>query len=183
MKKLTIFLSLFSVCLFSFNDNSQSSISDCDDFVSGSAAAWPYILNAALISDGASSQESQTFTMNVTSLPADGANFRVYKTTANGGDFFGNPVALVLGSNSITVGAVSFDRVVKFQFSSGDVEFDALSLNGVDSDCAVPPAPPSVSLISSCDDFVSGSAAAWPYILNAALVSDGASSQGSQTFL
>ena len=73
--------------------------------------------------------------MNVTSLPAGGANVRVYKTVANGNDFFGNPVALTLGSNSITVPAVTFDRAVKFQFSSGDVEFDALSLNGVPSDC------------------------------------------------
>ena len=31
--------------------------------------------------------------------------------------------------------AVTFDRAVKFQFSSGDIEFNALSLNGVDSDC------------------------------------------------
>jgi hypothetical protein len=73
--------------------------------------------------------------MNVTSLPASGANVRVYKTVANGNDFFGNPVALTLGSNSITVAAVSFDRAVKFQFSSGDVEFDDLSLNGSASDC------------------------------------------------
>ena len=48
---------------------------------------------------------------------------------------FLEPVALTLGSNSITVPAVTFDRAVKFQFSSGDVEFDALSLNGVPSDC------------------------------------------------
>ena len=81
------------------------------------------------------SQAAQTFTMNVTSLPAGGATFRVYKTTANGSDFFGNPQTMTLGSNSITVGAVGFDRAVKFQFSSGDVEFDALSLNGVDSEC------------------------------------------------
>ena len=73
--------------------------------------------------------------MNVISLPSGGANFRVYKTTANGNDFFGNPVALILGSNSFTVAAVAFDRAVKFQFSSGDVEFDALNLNGVDSEC------------------------------------------------
>ena len=64
-----------------------------------------------------------------------GANVRVFKTTANGNDFFGSPVALTLGSNSITVAAVTFDRAVKFQFSSGDVEFDALNLNGVDSEC------------------------------------------------
>ena len=47
--------------------------------------------------------------MNVTSLPAGGANFRVFKTTANGSSFFGNPVALTLGTNSITVAAVSFE--------------------------------------------------------------------------
>ena len=34
------------------------------------------------IADGAASQGSQTFEMNVTSLPAGGANFRVYKTTS-----------------------------------------------------------------------------------------------------
>ena len=90
---------------------------------------------ATTLADGAASQSAQTFTMNVTSLPAGGANVRVYKTVANGNDFFGNPVALTLGSNSFTVAAVAFDRAVKFQFSSGDVEFDALNLNGVDSEC------------------------------------------------
>ena len=65
--------------------------------------------------------------MNVTDT-ANGAEVRVYKTTANGNGIFGNPVALTLGSNSITVAAVTFDRAVKFQFSSGDVEFDAFSL-------------------------------------------------------
>ena len=56
--------------------------------------------------DGVSSQEAQTYTMNVTSLPEGGANVRVYKTTANGSDFFGNAVALSLGENTITVAAV-----------------------------------------------------------------------------
>ena len=75
-----------------------------------------------------------------------------YKTVANGNAFFGNPIALTLGSNSITVPAVTFDRAVKFQFSSGDVEFDALSLNGIPAYCVsiLPPPPPSpTSLISS----------------------------------
>ena len=80
--------------------------------------------------------------MNIVSLPAGGANFRVFKTTANGNSWFGNPIALTLGSNSITVAAVSFDRAVKFQFSSGDVEFDALSVNGVNSTCVPAPAVP-----------------------------------------
>ena len=69
-------------------------------------------------------------------LPEGGANVRVYKTTANGSDFFGNAVALTLGS-SITVSAVGFDRTVKFQFSSGDIEFNSLSVNGVDAGCIV----------------------------------------------
>jgi hypothetical protein len=73
--------------------------------------------------------------MNVTALPAGGANVRVFKTTANGNDFFATPVALVLGANTITVAAVGFDRAVKFQFNDGSVEFDALSLNGVASSC------------------------------------------------
>jgi hypothetical protein len=119
-----------------FNASAQTTslISDCNDFVSG-PTAWPYVLVATTIADGAVSQGSQTFTINVTSLPAGGANFRVYKTVANGNDFFGNPVALTLGSNTITVAGVAFDRAVKFQFSSGAVDFDALTLNGVDSEC------------------------------------------------
>ena len=116
--------------------SSSSLISNCSDFVSG-PSAWPYVLVATTIADGAASQASQTYTMNVTSLPAGGANFRVVKTTANGNWFNGNAVPLTLGSNSITVNGVGFDRAVKFQFSSGDVEFDALSLNGTSSACAV----------------------------------------------
>ena len=106
----------------------------CSEFISG-PSAWPYVLVATTIADGAASQAAQTYTMNITSLPAGGANMRVYKTTANGNDFFGSPVPLTLGSNSITVPSVTFDRAVKFQFSSGDVEFDALSLNGVNTNC------------------------------------------------
>ena len=91
--------------------------------------------------------------MNVTSLPSNGANVRVYKTVANGNDFFGNPIELTLGSNSITVDAVSFDRAVKFQFSSGDVEFDALSLNGEDSECVCSHITYETDLIVKCDSY------------------------------
>ena len=137
LKKTKIFslLALFTVNSFNIFAQTTSLISDCGDFISGPSDSWPHVLVATTIANGPASQASQTFTMNVTSLPADGANFRVYKTTANGNDYFGNPIALTLGSNSITVSAVAFDRAVKFQFSSGDVEFDAFSLNGEDSDC------------------------------------------------
>ena len=109
-------------------------ISYCSEFTAG-PAAWPHVLVAATASQGAVSQGAQTFTMNVTSLPAGGANFRVFKTTANGGNFFGNAQTMTLGINTITVSAVGFDRAVKFQFSNGAVAFDALSLNGVASSC------------------------------------------------
>ena len=136
-----------SDCVFSLPTPALSLISDCGDFISGPSDSWPHVLVATTIANGPASQASQTFTMNVTSLPADGANFRVYRTVSNGNDDFGDPIALTLGSNSITVSAVDFDRAVRFQFSSGDVEFGALSLNGEDSDCvdALPPPPLSVS--------------------------------------
>ena len=123
-----------SDCVDPLPTPSSSLIRDCSDFVSG-PSAWPYVLVATTIADSTLSQESQSFTMNVTSLPEEGANFRVYKTTANGNDYFGNPTELSLGENTITVSAVNFNRAVKFQFSSGDVEFDALSLNEDDTDC------------------------------------------------
>ena len=132
-RKILGYLMAFAMVFFSTNV-SASSIGTCGDFVSG-PSAWPHVLVATTVADGAVSQGAQTFTMNVTSLPVGGANFRVYKTTANGSDFFGNAVALTLGSNTITVGAVGFDRAVKFQFSDGAVDFDALSLNGVNSTC------------------------------------------------
>ena len=183
MKKIKIYLLLITFFTSSLNVFSQTSslISSCGDFVAGSATAWPYVLEATTISAGAASQASQTYNMNVISLPAGGANVRVYKTTANGSSFFGNPVPLTLGSNSITVPAVTFDRAVKFQFSSGDVEFDALSLNGVASTCVAPLPPPTTSLISTCGDFISGPAA-WPYVLEATTIVDGVASQASQTF-
>ena len=100
--------------------------------------------------------------INVTSLPA-GAQYRVFKTTANGGSFFGNPQDLVLGQNTVTVSAVGFDRAVKFQFSDGDVEFDFLSINGEERDeCyAVDPGTP----ISECNQFAAGPNGNWPHAL------------------
>jgi len=133
--KTLLLLSVFTVSSFNVFAQTSSLISNCSEFVVGAAAAWPYVLVATTIDSGSVSQGSQTYIMNVTSLPANGANVRVYKTVANGNDFFANPVTLALGTNTITVAGVTFDRAVKFQFSNGDVEFDDLSLNGVNSEC------------------------------------------------
>ena len=116
-----------SGCSLSEGTSQPLAIDDCGDFVSGPNANWTHVLVATTLSDGAASQGAQSFSMNVSTLPEGGANYRVYKTTANGGDFFGNAIALTLGENSITVGGVGFDRAVKFQFSSGNVVFNALS--------------------------------------------------------
>ena len=75
----------------------SSYISDCDNFVDGPNENWPYVLVATTFADSSESQGSQTFSINISSLPDDGANFRVYKTTANGNDYFGNPLSLTLG--------------------------------------------------------------------------------------
>ena len=179
--KTLLLLAVFTVSSFNVFAQTTSLISACGDFVAGPNTTWTNVLVATTVADGAASQGAQTFTMNVTTLPSGGANVRVFKTTANGSSFFGPAQALTLGSNSITVAAVGFDRAVKFQFSDGAVEFDALSLNGVASTCVAPTPLPSTSLISACGDFVAGPSA-WPHVLVATTVADGATSQGAQTF-
>ena len=47
---------------------------------------YPHIYTSALATDGSSSQTEQSFILNVTALPEGGANYSVYKTTANGYD-------------------------------------------------------------------------------------------------
>ena len=98
-------------------------------FSYGPNNTWTNVFTACEIGDG-NNGALQSFVMNVTSLPPQGANYRVVRTVANQNWYFAPAQALSLGLNIITVNAVSFDRTVKFQFSSGDVEFDAVSLNG-----------------------------------------------------
>jgi hypothetical protein len=136
-KRILGYIMAFVMVFFTMSASSSSLISDCSDFSAGPNATWTHVLTATTLADGAASQGAQTFTMDVVSLPAAGANYRVFKTTANGGSFFGNAVALTLGTNTITVGAVGFDRAVKFQFSDGSVDFYALSVNCVSYYCIV----------------------------------------------
>ena len=152
-------------------------INGCSNFTSGSAAAWPFVLTATTIADGASSQAAQTMVINVTSLPA-GAQYRVFKTTANGGSFFGNPQDLQLGQNTVTVSAVGFDRAVKFQFSDGNVEFDFLSINGEELDDCYSPGTP----ISECNQFAAGPNNNWPHALTLTTPND-ANSNASQSLV
>ena len=80
--------------------------------------------------DDPNSADAQSMSIFVTSLPSEGANYRVVKTVANGNWNNGNAMSLSLGLNDVTVSAVSFARSVKFQFSSGLIEFTELMVNG-----------------------------------------------------
>tara|TARA_B100001115_G_C15841252_1_gene421918 strand:+ start:712 stop:2874 length:2163 start_codon:yes stop_codon:yes gene_type:complete len=98
-------------------------------FANGPNSTWTNVYTACEIGDG-NNGSLQTFMINVTSLPPKGANYRIVRTVANGNWFNAPEQTLSLGPNTITVNEVDFERTVKFQFSSGDVEFDAISLNG-----------------------------------------------------
>ena len=133
MRHLSFLLAACFTC-FSFALAAQNLTGTCDLFEEGNSASWPYVLTATSPDDPESSA-SQTMEINVLAMP-DGASYRVAKTVANGNWFFGNATALSLGLNTVSVAAVSFDRSVKFQFSSGDVEFDLLTVNAEALSCA-----------------------------------------------
>ena len=98
-------------------------------FSNGPNNLWTNVYTACVIGDGNNGAQ-QTFVINVTNLPSQGANYRVARTVANQNWYFAPAQALSLGLNTITVNSVSFDRTVKFQFSDGGVEFSTITLNG-----------------------------------------------------
>ena len=81
---------LFAASAFLWSSASaQSTIAECSLFADGPNATWTHVLTLTTASD-AGSADAQSFSINITSLPAEGANYRVFKTTANGSSFFGN---------------------------------------------------------------------------------------------
>jgi len=95
-------------------------------------SSWTNVYTACTIGDGNNGAQ-QTLEINITSLPNEGANYRVVKSVSNGNFNIGEAQPLLLGNNNINVNAVENpwgDRIVKFQFSSNAVEFDEISLNG-----------------------------------------------------
>ena len=99
-------------------------------FANGPNTTWTNVFTACQLADG-NNGAMQTFVMNVTDLPEGGANYRIVRTVANQNWYFAPAQSLSIGLNTITVNAVDFERAVKFQFSTGAVEFDAISLNGI----------------------------------------------------
>ena len=114
--------------------HAQTTISDCNLFEVTINGGWPYAFTA-VTSDDPSSSEEQNLQIVVSDLPEGGAQYRVVKTVANGNWDWGNPIELSFGLNTLSVTEVSFQRTVKFQFTSGDVWFTALALNGEYAAC------------------------------------------------
>ena len=160
----TLSLCLFFVSAFSWAQNSTGL---CDLFEEGTNDNWPFILTATTPEDEGSS-DVQTLDINVVSMP-EGASYRVAKTVANGNWFFGDAVPLELGENAVSVSAVEFDRTVKFQFSSGDIEFDALAVNGDVLTCAGDLDGVAMETCAGVDD---GPNATWPHVVTATTPDD-----------
>jgi hypothetical protein len=156
-------------------------------FSNGTHATYNKIYTMCAAADGASSQSAQTLTINVTTLPA-GANYRVYKTTSNGGANFQVGPDLTLGENIITVASTTFNRAVKIQFSNGDTEFDSLVDNGttVYPEGVAPTRSAAIEdsyLIEDRTDSEGVLDENFPHLITLADVTDGVSSQSAQTFV
>jgi hypothetical protein len=100
-------------------------------FISQEVDAWPFYLVAASVDD-TNMNTAHSFEMNITCLPAVGATYRIYKTNSSGNDIQCCVGSLSIGENSKTVAAVAWDRNLRFQFSSGDIGYSSLTVNGSD---------------------------------------------------
>jgi hypothetical protein len=175
--RFPFFLAVLGCFCLSIQVDSQVLISDCNVFEVGPNETWTHVLTAVTLDDENSGAQ-QVLEINVSSLPPEGANYRVVKTVANGNWFQDDPVPLAAGSNTITVAATSFQRTVKFQFSSGAVEFDTLILNGNDINTCTP--SEGGTPIADCISFEEGPNENWPFVITAATADD-PTSNGEQT--
>ena len=73
-----------------------------------------------------------SFEMNITCLPEGGATYKIYKTNSGGNDIECCQAALSLGVFKKTVASVGWDRNLRFLFSTGNIGFSSLSVNGSD---------------------------------------------------
>ncbi|MDB2358187.1 hypothetical protein N9V86_03615 [Opitutales bacterium] len=163
------------------------SLSASDNFDAGPDVTWQAALPLTTVADGAASQGEQTAVINVTYIPQGGANYRVYKTDASGGDYFAPPTALVLGENSISVPADTFDRAVDVQFSNDAVEFDALTVNGEDMVNDAAPAEGTQGLGQSISEssniFATTSSSTWVRVATLTTTSNGVAVSGLEQSL
>ena len=107
----------------------ETTIGESNLMVSQDDDAYPYYLTAADKAEG-NMNTDHSFEMTITCLPAGGATYKIYKTNASGNDIQCCEAALSLGAFSKTVAAVAWDRNLRFQFSTADIGFSSLSVNG-----------------------------------------------------
>ena len=144
---------------------------------------WVQAISLTTLADGASSQGVQTLEMNVTYIPEGGVQYRVYKSFANPefGTFEAVQDITDTGPISISVNSVDFDRLVKVQFSSDAVEFDALTINGN----TLWPIDTSGSLVSTGNVNLGllTENTYWPTAIDLTTKADGVASHGEQTLV
>ena len=112
------------------NSSTQTTIGESEFFEAGPNNTYPKKITLTTPADGASSQGTQTLSINITSLPSGGANYRVGKTNAANNWYVAPAVNITeLGTINISVAAVAFDRTVNVRFSSADIGFNVLTVN------------------------------------------------------
>ena len=110
------------------NTPNATSTGACSLFDPGPNASWPRVVTVTT-PDSVDSGASQTIGLHVTALPLSGADGRIVRTLADGSWYNGPALPLELGDNLIEVPEVGHERTVRMQVSSGDVGFDALTVN------------------------------------------------------
>lgn len=182
IKKITLlFIAIITSVTFA-----QTTIGESDLFNTTTNTTWTHVFTAVTTSDGvAVSGLAQTVVINITDLPSESETYRIYKTTQSGQGDFDQQGSLILGENTITVPAVTFNRAVKFQFSGGGlIQFDSFSHNGVvlypttSQECE-----PDDVTIGTSDSFVAQDNDDWPFYLTAAsIVDDGTNMNTDHSF-
>ena len=170
----------------------QSISESTDIFVatgnSAQAQGWMSVTTMTTTGGEAPSQGAQTLEMNVTYIPGSGAQMRSYNTNETSGGTFLGAQTLTLGVNTITVPATvgwanpDQGRATKIQFSSVDVEFDALTFNGVDQlSTPAEGTPGTGDPISDSSNVIPANHDGSWYVATMTTPDDGAASQGEQT--
>ena len=145
---------------------------------------WTHVIPLVFISDGASSQGTQTLSINITELPADGAGYRVIRTNANGFWFSADRQELGLGNNIVTVPSESFDRHIRFQFSNPNIRFDFLSVNEIQLYPETAPTETTINTpitLGESTAFTPTNNDQWAEVITLVHASQGISSQATQT--
>jgi hypothetical protein len=144
---------------------------------------WPSEITLSTSSDP-DSGTAHDLVINITSLPQNGAQYRIVRTTANNNFDYSTPESLTeVGSNILLVPSSGFARTVKIQFSSREIAFNSLEVNGDD---AMPPAnTPGIGQPISASNYYTPTTNNSDYAVFATLTTpaEGASSQNGQTLV